>query len=79
MADPTRLNAGHFDEAGALFESAVERFRRMDDPGSWLARTLVNLGVIRIKFDRHDETIALCQEAAQLLERAIRTLAPAQF
>jgi CHAT domain-containing protein len=65
----TLFRAGRFDKAGMLYESAAAYFRKVDDP-SWLAKSLVSLSAVRIKFDRHDETIAMCLDASESLKRA---------
>ena len=54
-------------KAGEVLESVVARARLLKEP-VLLPRALVNLSVTRTRLDRHDEAIALCLEAAKLLE-----------
>ena len=72
----TRLldfNPKQYAKAGELLESVVRRARNLKeppDPRSWpyglLGKALINLSMARMNLGRHDETVALCQEAVKL-------------
>ena len=55
-----------YTKAGALLESVIRQARDVRDP-ELEAKALINLSVARMNLDRHDEAIALCQEALRLL------------
>ncbi len=59
-------NPKQYLKAGELLESVIRRARVLKD-SELLAKALINLSVVRMNLDRHDETIALCQEAVALL------------
>ena len=59
-------NPRQYIKAGELLESVIRRARVVKD-SELLAKALINLSVARMNLDRHDETIALCQEAVALL------------
>lgn len=54
-------------EAGVKFESVIDRARKIGD-SPLLIQALGSLSAVRMRSARYDEAIALCREAAKLLE-----------
>ena len=53
-------------DSGLVLQTVVDRARALGE-ANLLALSLINLSVTRMRFDRYDEVIPLCNEAARLL------------